>query len=49
MKEYLIAFKTDDGDILCKTYFAASQKDAIYTFGLDWANCDILAITLIEG
>lgn len=48
MKEYLIAYLAHNGNILPKRIFANSQKDAIRKFSLSNANCDILAVTLIE-
>lgn len=48
MKEYLIAYLTYNGNVLPKRIFANSQKDAIRKFNLYNANCDILAVTLIE-
>lgn len=48
-KKYLIAYLSPYNDrVLTDTIKAPSQKEAIYDFGLRNANCDIIAITLIE-
>lgn len=50
MNLYLIAYVSNYNDrVLTERIYAGSQKDAIYKFGLDNANSDIIAITLLEG
>lgn len=49
MIKYLIAYVSGYNDrVLSETIYAKSQKDAIYNFGLRNANCDIIAITIME-
>lgn len=48
-KKYLIAYLSPYNDrVLTETINAPNQKKAIYDFGLRNANCDIIAITLME-